>query len=181
MIQAAIGIILVLCVAVGGLWLRLDAVTVRAAGAEQALQSAIDANAAGQQAITALGAEMVIRDGLAAEWRRRHAKSERLAAASAARLEEIERENSDLRAYMDSPVPRPAADWMWLPAAGGDADGSGAGAPARLVAGTDPIARIPVPHRDGWRWCKAVESALDSCNTDKALIRQWADGSVRQQ
>lgn len=172
-LAGALAVLLLVAAALG--WMLHREVEQRAA-ADQAVATAQAANQANQQAIDALGAEIIARDRLTTEWKRRSAQSEQLAAASAARLEEIERENADLRAYMDSPIPRPAADWMWLQAGGRDQDGSGPATAAGMAPGGNPQTPqpLPVPHRAGWQWCRAVERALDSCNSNLLLLREWA-------
>lgn len=164
----------------GGLGWMLHREVEQRAAADQALDVAISANQANKTAIDALGTEIATRDRMTSELRRRYAKSEQVAATLAARIEDIKRENADLRAYFGSTVPRLAADWLWLPAEGSHQDGGGAAGPAGLAAGSHPGPGQPVPavdHETGWKWCKAVERALTSCNDDKAALREWVAGS----
>lgn len=168
---------LALALAAWLLWSRLDAATERAGGLQQQLREAIDANASNQAAINDLRIDITQRDQLAAEAIRQRNQSDRLAAQRATELERLKSENADLASYLDSPIPRPAADWLWLRPGDRDQDRDNQTDPTRLATAANPGAANPlrptVTEEQGWRWCKAVEAALDSCNGDKVLLREW--------
>lgn len=164
----ALAVLALLSVGMG--WLLHDEVAQRAV-ADLALQQAADANRAGQQALTALSRQMTINHQAAIDARRHAAAERRRAEASASQLEDMKRDNEDLRAYLRGPIHPLAARWMWLQTDNDYQYGRAGPADAHLAAGADPATGQPLPivdHETGWRWCKASAAALDSCNQDKA-------------
>lgn len=164
----ALAVLALLSIGMG--WLLHNEVGQRAV-ADLALQQAVAANQAGQQAITALAEQIAINHQAAIDARRRAAAERRRAEASASQLEEMKHANEDLRAYLRDPVHPIAARWMWLPASSDHQDGRTTSAHAYMAVGTDPETGQPLPivdHETGWRWCKATDLALDACNQDKA-------------
>lgn len=176
MTRVLLGIIAALALAAALLWWRMDAATARAAALDAALNTAVVANKASQSTITVLAAEMLANDLEAVEALRRERAAKNKERAATAELERLKRENKDLRAYLDSPVPGAVAGWLWLDvqARGGDGDaGSPGSAPGHPAAGNPEATHPPVAHQAGWTWAMLTDSALDSCNDDKAALRAW--------
>lgn len=89
----------------------------------------------------------------------------------------LKRENEDIHAYYASYIPGLVAQQLWAQSCGAE---DREGLPASCTDRTNTEAQEPVrtiDHEEGWGWCKAVEVALDSCNDDKRLLREWV-GSV---
>lgn len=172
MSRVLLGIIAALSLAAGLLWWRLDAATTRAA----ALDTALAANEASQAVITTLATEMLANDREAVEALRRERSARTRERAAAAELERLKRDNQNLRAYLDSGIPGPVADWLWpvVQTGGGNGDPGGAGVSTEHPDGADAGAERPlVTHHAGWTWAMLTDSALESCNADKAAMRAW--------
>lgn len=165
-------IALLLALALAG-W-QIDRAAEQRQQLEQSLAAISEANAANARAVDTLELDINERDRITLEIRRRQTESDRLAAAANTQLERMKRENRTLTDYLDSIIPAPAADWMWLPSASG-ADGYGLPDSSAGADRTHPETGQPIPavsHETGWKWCRGVERALDSCNADKAAIRE---------
>lgn len=176
MSRVLLGLIAALAIAAALLWWRMDAATTRAAALDAALNMAVTANQAGQATITALAAEMLANNREAVEALRRERSARARERAAAAELERLKRDNQNLRAYLDSGIPSPVADWLWLDvqAGGGNGGPGGAGVSTEHPDGADAGAEQPlVTHQAGWTWAMLTDIALESCNADKAAMRAW--------
>lgn len=177
------GLLLAAIALVAILWWRMDLATSRAAALDVALSTAVSANEASQAAINTLAAEMLTNDREAVEALRRERSAKANERAATTELERLKRDNQDLRAYLDSPIPGAITGWLWLDVQAGDGDRDTGG--VRLPAG-DPAAGHaeaaypPVSHQAGWTWAMLTDSALDSCIDDKAALRSWVDNHKKK-
>ena len=131
-----------------------------------------------QESIAELTAEKELVDRLHIQAVRNREAAHRQVRSYTDAIRRLKIENEDLRQYLDSRIPAPVVVQLWQPPSGSDRDPESD--PSKQSDGTDTQTTQPareVSHEEGWEWCREVEVALDSCNNDKRLLREWA-GSV---
>ncbi len=153
----------------------LDDTKGKLARSQTDLDAAVRTGNENVKAINGLRNEITLRDRLAAEQVKRAGNMARELGEARKQLQEKADNDKTLRDYLDSNIHHSVAEWLWVGSSdpGGSKEGNSIVAAAGQPDAGDTKTYLPVTHETGWEWARETDKALDSCNADKAALREW--------
>ena len=153
----------------------LDTTKQQLARSQADLEAAVQAEKENTRTINDLRGEIELRDRMAAEQLKRSKAVIQELNRARKQLQEKADNDKTLRDYLDSDIHAFVAEWLWVGSSdpGGGEKGGSAPVAAAQLDGAYIQAYEPVTHEKGWDWARETDKALDSCNADKAALREW--------